>query len=126
MLRSDALTRTFIGTATLAGKEGYAVAQDGVATIQPWDNAAQPPLGILFSVDPKTPTCGDVALPGSIVWAKAGATITPGTHFFLTSDGDGTLKPASAGEFYVAIPVSRVAASDGDKIQVQVAIGQLA
>ena len=113
MLRDDIVSRTFDAAADASGIVGYAVQQDGAATIQAWDTAAEPPLGLLASVDPRDNTKCRVALPGSIMYAVAGETLAPGTDFFLTTDGAGKLIAAAAGEYFVAVLADRQGADDG-------------
>lgn len=121
--------RTMIAAATMAGKLGYAVQNVG-GTVQLWDTKTEVPAGVIYGIDPFVPTKIDVAQEGSRIWAVAGATLTPGTHHFLTTDSTGAgtygkLIPAAAGQFYVARLVSDVAVADGDFVEVIVTIGQL-
>lgn len=117
--------KTFTATASAAGLEGYAFQFDGALTIQPWDDASQPPVGIALAVDPFVPTKVDVARSGDRVWAVAGAAISPASgHRLLTTDGNGKLQPAAAGEYYVAeLDAVDFAVGDGDLVEVTVSIG---
>jgi hypothetical protein len=83
--------------------------------------AGTSPCGIIESIDGTTCV---VVVEGDVL-GKAGATITVGTHAYLTSAADSRLDPASAGQMVIARVLGDADAADGHLIPVYVHIFEL-
>lgn len=103
-----------------SGNEGEVVYISGAGEVTVSTNpGTQFPIGIITkavnATDGKVTVC-----IGGYCQARAGATITAGTHNLLMAGNDSRLDPASTGNFAVARFVGSASAQDGQWIDVYV------
>lgn len=122
MSENDIISRT--SAADLSAKKGYAIKLDSANKIALSASNADGAIGFLIDGNDATTKTVSAQLNG-ICWAKAGDTITLGTHFYLAPDSAGKLVPVSTDtKQHVAIPLSD--AVDGEDILVLICRGTFA
>lgn len=119
----SAVIKTFKAPAAsnYGSSPGYIVrlsATGGEVTI--CTDASVLPLGVIVSAENELGGVVAVCVSGPCK-ARAGTTITAGTHMALGADGDGECVPGTAGSFVVGRFAGKASAADNDWIDIIVA-----
>lgn len=114
---------TYLAAADMSAHIGKFVQLDGSNQVQLWDNPAQPPQGVLLSVDIEQPTlCGVLEGSDRDVFIVAGEGLDPGTDFMLTTDGTGKAVAAGSDDWVGARVIGRESAVLNGLIRARICI----